>query len=182
MEFISRTPSWGIDLPELYFDAGTTLGENIGTYGWVIRDEGEVIRRGYGAIRRSQGNLTSHYAEFVGAIKGLQTMLDLGYDRVRVKGDNIHVLGSLERPSNWDDPQIQQGADLARRLFHSFSSIKEVQKIHRSENSEADALARDAFAIYQDSSEGAEVDPILNHSEPTPSKRRRLHNPVKSIV
>lgn len=182
MEFISRAPSWGIDLPELYFDGGTSMGENIGTYGWLIRDDDEVVRRGYGAIRRSRGPLTSHYAEFVGAIKGLQAMLDLNYNRVRVKGDNIHVLGSLKGPSDWDDPEIQQAADLARRLFHSFSSIKEAKKIHRSANSEADALARDAFAIYEGSSESAEVDPILNEMNPAPTPREPLYNPVKSTV
>ena len=182
MDFFSQTPSWGISLPELYFDGGTPIEKNIGTYGWVIRENGQFVQNGFGAFRRSNGDLTPHYAEFVAAIKGLQTMLDLGYDRVRVKGDNIHVIQSMRKSSTWDDPQIQQGADLARRLFHSFTSLKEVQKIHRSNNVEADGLARRALHIYQDSTLQAETDPILSLSNPSSREIEAEINRQKSVI
>ena len=161
----AHSPSWGLDLPELFFDGATPVDENIGAYGWVFREQGQVSAKGSGAFSRSNGDLTSHYAEFVGVVKGLHHLLEMGYDRVLIKGDNLQVIRSLQNPTHWDDQRIQNGADLARELFHRFPSQTRAEKIPREQNINADALANGALQVAKYNDQTSETDPLFSISQ-----------------
>lgn len=180
MSDIYHTPDWGLSLPTLHFDGATPVDVNIGGYGWVLEVDEEEVALDYGKFKTSKGTLSSHYAEFVAVTKGMEAALEMGYQKIKIKGDNKQVIAALNRNRAFDSPDVQRAADEAHRLFNSFPSLREAEWVRRELNQRADELADLGLHRSQKQTVGSvtgeitvEVDPVnINPHSPTITGQR----------
>lgn len=114
------------------------------TYGYVIRQNGQVLTQGKGCVGHGCG-MTNNVAEYAGLIAGLQQVLDLNQaGPIEVRGDSQLVINQVSgrwacRAANLQ-PFRQQALDLARQI-----GDVAWRWVPREQNTEADALSKQAY-------------------------------------
>lgn len=120
----------------LYFD-GASKG-NPGPAGWGyilhLEDGGEVS--GYGSL----GTATNNQAEYRGLIEGLKKALELGVEKVIVKGDSQLVVEQMKGNYRVKNPNIRPLYEDAMKTAHVFKKVV-FAHIPREKNKIADRLA-----------------------------------------
>ncbi len=129
----------------LYFD-GACEPRNpggIGTFGFVIYRDGNLIKEGYGVIGRGRG-ITNNVAEYSGLKAAVEWLNEQGIDDdITVKGDSMLVINQMA--GRW---RIK--SDTSKRFVPQIKDLLgdrdvKYQWIPRENNTEADGLSRVAY-------------------------------------
>lgn len=118
----------------------------IGTFGYVIYNDGKKIKESNGFAGES---VTNNYAEYTALLKALKELVELGLtmEELIIKSDSRLLVKQMS--GIW---KVKKGAYIERykevnELAKRFASIKFVW-IPREENREADLLSRIAYRDY----------------------------------
>jgi len=116
-------------------------------YGWVVyRSSGERITEGTGICPESGKEATNNVAEYSAVIAALEWLASNGLtkERVRVRGDSRLVINQLSGMWNVNAPNMRVLYLRVKELARNFEHVG-YQWIPREENTEADALSREAY-------------------------------------
>jgi ribonuclease HI len=133
-------------------------------YGWVILRDGIVIGRGHGGYVRSN-NASSHIAEYLGLIEGLEALADMGLtnEAVVIIGDARSVIDQMRGEASVSAERIRGFYQRAKRCAARFRAIT-WQWSPRKTNHDADALTRRALRQIRANPES--YTEILNQKHP----------------
>ena len=126
--------------------------------GWALFRQELQIGQGYGAIGRGR-DATSHIAEYLALIDGLQAILDLGirHEPVRIVGDARVVIEQMQGSARIATPRV---APLHRQALQLAERLDQIEWywVPRRRNKIADRLTRRALrAILDDSQQYEEA-------------------------
>lgn len=155
----------------LYFD-GACLPVNpggIATYGFaIVSPEDEIIAAESGI---AEVNSTNNVAEYTALIKGLEKALELGIERITVKGDSQLAIRQMDGLYRVRSPRIIPLWERAQSLVEKFKRIT-FKWIPREENGLADELSSKAYVSFAEKKsleksheiKNEEIKPINDHS------------------
>lgn len=132
-------------LCEPAYPGGPRNPGGMATYGFVIYKDHEQIKEGWAIIGSGQG-MTNNVAEYTGAIKALEWMIenDLTDDKITLRSDSQLLIYQLDGSYAVRSPRIYPLYSHVRKLLKKFKK-KSYCWIPREENEEADALSRRAY-------------------------------------
>lgn len=119
------------------------------TYGWMVGAGDLILGQGYGAHINYTG-ATSNAAEYFALIHGLESLIDMGFQRKRIiiRGDSKTVIeqmqGIVQVSSLSVIPLYRFALDLSRKFFHI-----QWQWVPRKYNKAPDHLTRKALKQYR---------------------------------
>ena len=153
----------------VYFD-GLTEPKNpggYGTYGFVVKVDGEVVKKGKGFIGKGAG-ITNNVCEYIALLRALEFVKEHfpNTEEVRCYGDSLLVINQMRgvwrvRSENLRELH-KRASEIATSLAANFEWIP------REENAEADALSREAY-----------YEAILQEAKSEEAKRARLERAKK---
>jgi len=153
----------------VYFD-GLTEPKNpggYGTYGFVVKVDGEVVKRGKGFIGKGAG-ITNNVCEYIALLRALEYVKEHfpNTEEVRCYGDSMLVINQMRgvwrvRSENLRELH-KRASEIAASLAANFEWIP------REENAEADALSREAY-----------YEAILQEAKSEEAKKARLERAEK---
>jgi ribonuclease HI/uncharacterized C2H2 Zn-finger protein len=127
----------------LHFDGGARPNPGTGGWGYVLRDDcGYIVEREGGSA--GNGVTTSNQAEYAGLIAGLSAAERQGIRRLQVNGDSELVICQMSGGYQVHSSKLLPYYKLAKEVQSRFLHVS-FQHVRREENSEADALARQAI-------------------------------------
>ena len=137
----------------VYFDGGCEPKnpEGVATYGFLIYFDGKKIREGRGlAAKPWSKNASNNVAEYTGAIKALQWLIDNKFndESTTVKGDSQLIIRQMKGEYRVQAPRLIPLFQLLKDLSMKFRSLS-FTWIPREENEEADHLSKLAFEDYK---------------------------------
>lgn len=114
-------------------------------YGWIVTRGGMLIGRGHGGYVRA-ADASSHIAEFLGLIEGLEALADMHFEdqRVIIIGDARSVIDQMRGTAAVSAERVQPFYRRAQRSAERFSRLT-WEWAPRSTNQAADALTRRAL-------------------------------------
>ena len=129
----------------LYFD-GACEPRNpggLGSFGFVIYRDGNLIKKGYGVIGRGKG-ITNNVAEYSGLKAAIQWLNEQDiYDDIAVKGDSMLVIKQMAGRWRIKSETSKKFVPQIKKLLGN-RSVK-YQWVPRENNTEADGLSRLAY-------------------------------------
>ncbi|HXX92633.1 MAG TPA: ribonuclease HI [Planctomycetota bacterium] len=137
---------------EAYFD-GLCEPRNPGgvaTFGFVVRRAGKTLHEGHGlAATPYSDGATNNVAEYTGALKALEWILQEGLEKEKValRGDSELVIKQLKGEYKVKAPLLAPLYKKVRELALRFPSLT-FHWVPREENREADRLTNLAYADY----------------------------------
>ena len=135
----------------LYFD-GLCLPRNprgIACYAFVIYRNGEKIGYGSGlAAKPWSDRATNNVAEYMGLLKGLEWLTKREViDEIRVRGDSKLIIMQMKGVYRVKSKKLKGLHEKCKILERSFRKVH-YEWIPRSQNEEADSLARREYEKY----------------------------------
>ena len=130
---------------EIFTDGGCSGNPGPASIGVVFKDGGKTIK----TLSKAIGNATNNIAEYTAMIYALQEALILKADELLIKTDSElmykQIIGDYKVKHDGIKPLFEQ-------VMHLRSGFKSVtfQHVPREQNTEADALARQALKASQD--------------------------------
>ena len=114
-------------------------------YGWIIFRGNQVIAHGHGGYVRAR-NASSHIAEYLGLIEGLQALQDMGVrdEPVTIFGDAKSLIDQMRGSAAVNSEHIRPLYQKAIRAAAGFTHLVWEWQPRRN-NREADALTRRAL-------------------------------------
>lgn len=124
----------------MWFDGACSGNPGPAGGGAIVEYDGErhVISEGIGTG-------TNNEAEYHGLILGLQRALELGAERVTVRGDSQLVIRQLEGRYAVKAVNLRPYFERAKGLMEAFDAVR-LEWVRREQNGDADAAARRAIA------------------------------------
>ncbi len=114
-------------------------------YGWIISRDGRVLARGHGGYVQAH-NASSHIAEYLGLIEGLEALHDMGAtgETILVIGDAKSLIDQMRGKAAVNSDHIRP---LNRRACQAARGFDELiwEWLPRRNNRAADALTRRAL-------------------------------------
>ena len=130
----------------LQFDGASKRNPGPSALGAVLYDTatGAEIAR----IKQYMGPMfTNNQAEYAGLIAGLTAALELGYDKIQVRGDSTLIINQVLGVWRVKNEGLMPYHALARKLRHQFT-VFHARQVPRAQNSVADALGNEAIADH----------------------------------
>lgn len=121
----------------------------VATYGYVVYQNNDVIKKGYGVVGEGKG-MTNNVAEYTALKKALEWVNFQGIrDKITVKGDSQLVINQLKGKWKVKSQTSKKFVPQIRELLKD----KEVELVWvpREKNSEADKLCNIAYKEYSSS-------------------------------
>ena len=146
---------------EIYTDGACSGNPGPAGIGFVIRENGRVVRE----CAKGIGNATNNIAEYTALIYALQEALILKADEVDVKSDSELMCRQIQGIYKVKNPNIVPLFDQIRHLLQGFRSFS-ITHVFRQDNKEADALSKKAIQIQKQTKVFARAD---NVGEESPS-------------
>lgn len=133
---------------KIYTDGSANLSKGISGNGWVIyQNETKLLS---GKNPSSQG-LTNNEEEYNGIIDALETIEDLNFsispEKIIIKSDSELVVKQLTGIYKIRKSHLKPLAEKIKQLIKLINIPVEIVHIPREQNTEADALAREALKI-----------------------------------
>ncbi|XP_057442036.1 uncharacterized protein LOC130733791 [Lotus japonicus] len=122
---------------------------------WVLSVDGSSNEQGSGAgvSTESPDNMlieqslkfgfraSNNQAEYEALIAGLRLAIELGVQKLYIKGDSQLVVKQVRGEYQVKDPQLSKYLEIVQRLMQAISQVK-IEHIPRGQNERADALAK----------------------------------------
>lgn len=133
---------------QIFTDGGSRGNPGQAAYGFVIKTDGKIIKRGFGAIGIATNN-TAEYTAVIEALKLLES--ENTKDELNFFIDSLLVVSQLSGKFKVKNAAIR---DLVVKVKELETSFKKITYTHipREQNKEADALvnlALDSASIYK---------------------------------
>lgn len=128
----------------LYIDGAAMGNPGPAGVGFVVRRGEEVLHE----EGRYVGEMTNNMAEYRALIAGLEEVLKLGAERVRVYSDSQLVVYQMQGRYGVKSPKLALLHERAKELAGRFSQF-EIFCVDRSQIREADRLAHRALLLHQ---------------------------------
>jgi ribonuclease HI len=125
----------------LYSDGASRGNPGAAAIGFVLLDPSgrELIAEG-----RAIGKQTNNVAEYTALLRGLETALELGVRRLRVRMDSELVVRQLQGIYRVKNAGLRPLFEAVQRLCRRFATCR-IEHVPRAENARADALANQAL-------------------------------------
>ena len=120
------------------------------TWGFVVYDEDDRIHAAGGlAAKPGTPQATNNYAEYMGAIRTLEWLVEAGHQsrNILIRGDSELIIRQLRGEYKVKSRNLMPLHLQARQLSQQFSSLK-FEWVPREENTEADAQTNQAYQEY----------------------------------
>ncbi|GAC1466068.1 MAG: hypothetical protein NVS2B14_12890 [Chamaesiphon sp.] len=126
----------------IYSDGASKSNPGIAGAGAVLTDsEGKVLD----TTRKYLGIKTNNYAEYQGAIIGLQKALEIGASQVSLRADSELMIKQLRGEYKVKHPDLKPLHKEVMELLHQFDKFHPPEHIPRQQNKLADAEANKAI-------------------------------------
>ena len=122
---------------EIHTDGACSGNPGPAGIGFVIRENGKIIKEGCKAI----GDATNNIAEYTALIYALQEALILKADAVSVKADSELMCRQIQGRYKVTNEIIKLLFDQVKHLARGFRSFK-IEHVFREANKDADALSK----------------------------------------
>ncbi len=125
---------------EIYTDGACSGNPGPAGIGFVIRENGKIIKE----CAKGIGAATNNIAEYTALIYALQEALILKADAVSVKSDSELMCRQIQGIYKVKNANIKPLFDQIQHLVGGFRSFK-IEHVFRQENKDADALSKKAI-------------------------------------
>lgn len=127
---------------EVYTDGRAEPNPGLGTYGYVIYEDGRRVKSDHGLAGR---DVTNNYAEYFCLIKALRHLEARRDEEITVFSDSTLLVNQMSGKWRFKKGTYSEKYLEAKELMVGFARLKFVW-IPREKNSEADELTNIAFA------------------------------------
>ncbi|HVC26856.1 MAG TPA: ribonuclease HI family protein [Nitrososphaerales archaeon] len=131
---------------EVYTDGRAEPNPGLGTYGYVVYEDGRRTHSDYGLAGRG---VTNNYAEYLCLIKALENLAARRDEEITVFSDSTLLVNQMEGRWKFKGGNYSEKYLKAKELAGGFSRLR-FEWIPREKNSEADELTNIAFAQLRD--------------------------------
>ena len=128
----------------LQFDACNRDCLNIGSIGYVIYYDSNILLKKYKILNNA---LNSNYAEYKALIEGLKSAIKLNIKDLYVEGDAKIVIEQINNNCNVKSESVKPLYKEVLHLLKHFDTIN-LNHIYRKQNIYADSLANQALIDY----------------------------------
>jgi len=131
---------------EVYTDGRAEPNPGLGTYGYIIHENGRRTHSQHGLAGRG---VTNNYAEYFCLVKALEHLEARRDEEITVFSDSTLLVNQMEGKWKFKSGSYTEKYLEAKELASGFSRLR-FEWIPREKNSEADELTNIAFAQLRD--------------------------------
>ena len=134
-------------LCEEAYHGGPRNPNGIATYGYIIYQDGKIIKKGCRVIGEGKG-MTNNVAEYSGMLRAIEWLQEQNIDdKITIKGDSMLAINQMKGIWQVKSETSRRFVPKIRKLLKGKNVIFEW--IPRKKNEEADMLSRVAYNRYK---------------------------------